>query len=123
PCFTHAARAGAQLSVVQKLAGHASPVTTAQYVHTSDRELVDAVQRMPVVTGPVCTGLARPRCKSGQPESIDGNSDGSEVATGHSTEALMPHGFVDSIQPRSYADKNGPARIRTENQGIMSPLL
>jgi hypothetical protein len=32
PCLTHAARAGVPLSVVQKLARQASPVTTARYV-------------------------------------------------------------------------------------------
>jgi integrase/recombinase XerC len=122
-CLTQAARSGVPLSVVQKLAGHASPVTTARYVHTSDRELVDAVQRMPAVTGSVCTGFARPPCKSGQSEAIDGNSDSSGVSTRESTEALIAQGFVDSIQPKSLADMNGPARIRTENQGIMSPLL
>ena len=122
-CLTHAARAGIPLSVVQKLAGHASPVTTARYVHTSDRELVDAVQRMPAVTATVCTRFAPRPCKSGQPESTDDNSDRSDGATHQLTEATMPQGFVESIQPKSIADKSGPARIRTENQGIMSPLL
>jgi len=122
-CLTHAARAGVPLSVVQKLAGHASPVTTARNVHTSDRELIDAVQRMPTLPAPVCTQFARTPCKSGQPQSTDDNDVDPANSKQDLTEVFVPKSFVDSIQPKSLTVKSGPARIRTENQGIMSPLL
>ena len=46
-----------------------------------------------------------------------------EAARTARDEGALSQGFVDSIHPKSLADMNGPARIRTENQGIMSPLL
>jgi len=122
-CLTHVARAGVPLPVVQKLAGHASPVTTARYIHTTDREVVEAVRRMPSLDASVCTQFARTPCPSGQPQSIGGNTVHSDTQCGQLAELPNPQGFVDSIQPKSVADMNGPARIRTENQGIMSPLL
>jgi integrase/recombinase XerC len=125
-CLTHAARAGVPLSVIQKLAGHASPVTTARYVHTSDPEVLDAVRRLPAIAvepSPVCTQFARALCKSGQPEAVEDNRTPPNGQVDVTTELPNPQGFVNSIQPKSIADNNGPARIRTENQGIMSPLL
>jgi integrase/recombinase XerC len=125
-CLTHAARAGVPLSVVQKLAGHASPVTTARYVHTSDREVADAVRRLPAIAGeapPVCTQFARTPCPSRQPGATPDTEAAQGDRVGTTTEPSNPQGFVNSIQPKSIADMSGPARIRTENQGIMSPLL
>src|SRR5262249_11273436 len=65
-CLTHVAQAGVPLSVVQKPAGHASPVTTARYIHTSDRDVADAVRRLPAIgvePSPVCTQFAQTQCK------------------------------------------------------------
>jgi integrase/recombinase XerC len=128
-CLTHAARAGVPLSVVQKLAGHASPVTTARYVHTSDRDLEDAVGRLPGIAypsgeaAPVCTQFARTPCKSGQSGSSSGNEGVEVVSLTVVENALNSPGFVADKQALSTQGGDGASGIRTRNQGIMSPLL
>ena len=45
--LTELDRAGVSLVVMQRLAGHSTPVLTARYTHTNDTDMRDAVNRMP----------------------------------------------------------------------------
>lgn len=127
-CLTHAARAGVPLPVVQKLAGHASPVTTSRYTHASPDDLRAAVERLPRVcptesAPPVCTQFARTPCLSGQAEATRVNNTPGEQQEGTTTEPLLSQGFVTVSQLKSPRVGSEGAGTRTQDPQIKSLLL
>jgi site-specific recombinase XerC len=124
----------ADLRTVQELAGHSSPVLTARYMHRRHDDLAAAVKTLPSLskaaevkpdTGVqigVVPGVVDPRiptpslAPSGTPTGVEGQP--AEVA-----ETLeMKSGGTRKHRPAS-ARTSGASGIRTQNQGIMSPLL
>ena len=129
--LTMLGRNGVDLRTAQELAGHSTPTLTARYTHRRLDDLAGAVGKLPmlagepapptrvvrVVPGVVSGGI------SGHSLAPSGTPTGVGVESGEVTEGLknQPAG-APKHRPAS-ARTSGASGIRTQNQGIMSPLL
>ena len=129
-------RSGVDLRTAQILAGHSSPNVTARYTHRGMKELSGAVAKLPLLTKQEAwTFLESPRS--------DDEGHGCTMVA-QTSGSLRHSGALPGTQPVLESDKatdaklldntrktankgakhaNGPSRIRTCNQGIMSPLI
>ncbi len=147
--LTMLGRNGVDLRTAQELAGHSTPELTARYTHRRLHDLAGAVSKLPNLVPPMPIPVEIPLRMTG----TDGDSGVPKgvppgVPRGVPTGGIRPHrnapmctlsvfggGSDDPHEPLEKvgtgAEKhrsasigiNGASRIRTENQGIMSPLL
>jgi integrase len=128
--LTMLGRSGVDLRTAQELAGHSSPVLTARYSHRDLTDLVGAVGKLPELMPGAAGGAERRVVPGVVTGSVPGHSPAPSCTptgvddTGASvSESLeMKAGGARKHRPAS-ARTSGASGIRTQNQGIMSPLL
>ncbi len=110
------------------MAGHSTPRLTARYAHAENGELRVAVEAATRQNGPdsllgVCSGFTQ----TGDFEGQNSATTDSELSIGDNMLsvhlALENQAFGNELQDVTTASRNGASGIRTQNQGIMSPLL
>ena len=126
-------RSGVDLRTAQLLAGHSSPVLTARYTHRNRDELSGAVAKLPMLTkqeawtflespksdddGHGCTKVAQLSGRLVHSDALTGTQPVLESGETADGKAL---GNVRKTANNGAKHANGPSRIRTCNQGIMS---
>jgi integrase len=134
-------KAGATLKEAMQLARHSDPkLTMAVYGRARLHDLAGAVDRLPSLsssdpepdalkatgTDRACSRLPFP-CRANEEDRgnvtryEDGRASGEEIVNSTQVFGVMPS--EDDRGTVTTTDENGPSRIRTCNQGIMSPLL
>ncbi len=133
-------RNGVDLRTVQELAGHSTPILTARYSHRRLYDLTGAVDKLPSLVPPVATvpheaeialRMTGTDATSGVPTGYAGRHFTAPSGTlrivggtdGDAPEPLEKQGAGTSRHRPASPGKDGPSGIRTQNQGIMSPLL
>ena len=140
--LTMGGRSGIDLRTLQELAGHSTPELTARYSHRRLYDLAGAVDKLPglVPSQPVNTPLRMTgtddvgALKSAPPGALAGGISPPQTASISTSEIIgsIPADMTKGLENKGNGtdlhrlasiNTDGPARIRTENQGIMSPLL
>ena len=143
--LTMLGRNGVDLRTVQELAGHSTPTLTARYSHVRLKDMAGAVGKLPAlvpVVPPanpeVGENALRPTGTEGATGVVPGVVTGGirghftapsgnlrivGSAEGDGTETLEKQGAGADLHRPASPGKGGPSGIRTQNQGIMSPLL
>ena len=147
--LTLGGRSGIDLRTLQELAGHSDPMLTARYSHRRLHDLAGAVDKLPNLvptTGRDAAGIPLrmtgtegaksvvPGVVGVVPGVVKGGIPGHQSASsgilravggirGDSPKPLEMQAAGALLHRPASTRTSGPARIRTENQGIMSPLL
>ncbi len=139
--LTMLGRNGVDLRTAQELAGHSTPELTARYTHRRLHDLAGAVGKLPnlVPAVPIFEEMRHrttmPEGNSGVPPGVPMGGAGehrpapmcthpdSEPADDYTLGTPEMQGFGISLHRPASHSTSGASRIRTENQGIMSPLL
>ncbi len=136
--LTLGGRSGIDLRTLQELAGHSDPILTARYSHRRLYDLAGAVERLPNLvpndresmplrlTGTDNSAVVPAVVEGRISEHLSASNSTLRIVGSMQSEMIqVQQNEILSTDPHRLApnEMNGPARIRTENQGIMSPLL
>jgi integrase len=138
---TAVVNSGASPKECQTLARHADPSLTFKvYAHTRLHDLTRIVDALPDMSAPVSNAVAKtgtddatPKDRQRKrqhsqhrdtpPDSAQCRTDASDALAYDDSKSFEDAGLCHSVPDDSTEVQSGPARTRTENQGIMSPLL
>lgn len=132
--LTMLGRNGVDLRTAQELAGHSSPVLTARYSHRDMSDLAGAVGKLPELGTTTPAGNDPTRVGRVVPGVVTGGISGHSLApsctptavpieSGEVLEVLEYKAIRTDLHRPASARTSGASGIRTQNQGIMSPLL